>query len=183
MSMTSWGDLPWVLVPLTSCTSSPTWMSPQRSAAPPCMIRAMWMIPVCSFSLIVAPWKLSRRKTFSWARAKQCPVTPACVGRQFGSFWTQSQDKAHLVKFILSENCLQVNIDARMKRSLFTAQNLNCWKLIQSAIHAKVTHERFFAALDESDDLDALLVLIHLMRDVGQLRQEAFPRDLVVRLQ
>lgn len=58
---TSLGVFPSTLMPLTSHTSSPTWMSPDRSAAPPCIIRAITIFPVSSSVFIVAPWQ---RNTF-----------------------------------------------------------------------------------------------------------------------
>lgn len=53
---TSLGVFPSTLMPFTSHTSSPTWMSPERSAAPPCIIRAITIFPVSSSVFIVAPW-------------------------------------------------------------------------------------------------------------------------------
>lgn len=55
ISRTSLGVLPRTSIPLTSTTSSPGWMRPERSAAPPCITRAMTIFPVRSSVLIVAP--------------------------------------------------------------------------------------------------------------------------------
>lgn len=52
---TSLGVLPSTLMLLTSTTSSPTCMSPERSAAPPCITLAITIFPVSSSVLIVAP--------------------------------------------------------------------------------------------------------------------------------
>lgn len=54
---TSFGVLPSTLIPFTSITSSPTCIKPDRSAAPPCIIRAMIIFPVSSSVFIVAPCK------------------------------------------------------------------------------------------------------------------------------
>lgn len=56
MVKTSFGVFPSTLMLLTSITSSPTWIKPDLSAAPPCIIRAMMILPVSSSVLIVAPW-------------------------------------------------------------------------------------------------------------------------------
>lgn len=55
MVSTSPGVLPSTLMLLTSMTSSPTCIRPDRSAAPPCMMRAMMILPVSSSVLMVAP--------------------------------------------------------------------------------------------------------------------------------
>ena len=52
---TSFGVLPSTFIPLTSITSSPQDMRPDRSAAPPCITRAINIRPVPSSALIVAP--------------------------------------------------------------------------------------------------------------------------------
>lgn len=52
---TSAGVFPSTLILLTSITSSPTWIRPLRSAAPPTRILAMIILPVSSSVLIVAP--------------------------------------------------------------------------------------------------------------------------------
>lgn len=57
IARTSFGVFPSTLIPLTSMTSSPTWIRPLRSAAPPCIILAMIIFPVTSSVLIVAPCK------------------------------------------------------------------------------------------------------------------------------
>lgn len=55
ISRTSFGVLPITSMPFTSITSSPGWMRPERSAAPPCITRAITILPVRSSVLIVAP--------------------------------------------------------------------------------------------------------------------------------
>jgi len=55
MCRTKLGVFPSTLIPLTSQTSSPTWMRPDRSAAPPCIIRAITILPVISQVFMVAP--------------------------------------------------------------------------------------------------------------------------------
>lgn len=57
---TSPGVFPSTLIPFTSITSSPTWINPERSAAPPCIILAITILPVSSSVFIVAPWKVAK---------------------------------------------------------------------------------------------------------------------------
>ena len=57
------GVCPSTLTPLTSMTSSPTDIRPDRSAAPPCITLAINMRPVSSSALMVAPY--NKRKIVS----------------------------------------------------------------------------------------------------------------------
>lgn len=58
IASTSAGVLFSTLIPFTSITSSPAWISPERSAAPPCITRAITIFPVSSSVLIVAPYNI-----------------------------------------------------------------------------------------------------------------------------
>lgn len=68
ISRTSAGVFPSTLMPFTSITSSPTWIRPERSAAPPCIMRAITIFPVSSSVFIVAPcmWWQRRKRGDAW---------------------------------------------------------------------------------------------------------------------